>query len=378
MTDELQIITSRGDLADFVREIEAARRIAIDLEADSMYHFQEKVCLLQMATRRHTAVIDPLSVEDLSALKSVFQNPGIQKIFHGADYDVRSLYRDFNIIIENLFDTQLACRFLGMKATGLEAVLQRHFQVNLQKKYQRKDWSQRPLPMEMVRYAADDVRYLLPLASILEDELAARGRLAWVREECENLSKVRPADSNGEPLYLSFKGAGKLDPANLAVLEELLRLRRDIALKKDRPLFKIFSNRSLLKLATLKPVTADKLEESKILSPKQFRMYARELLDAIRAGVALPKEALPEYPHRKAPDVPATVPPRIRALKEWRSRKAKALSVEPGLLINKAALTALAVNHPRDLKTLAALPELKTWQIKAFGSEIVKVLRKVK
>ena len=378
MDDDIQIITTASELRGFVRTIAHSRRIAVDLEADSMYHFQEKVCLLQMATRRDTAVIDPLRIEDFSALKSIFNDARIQKIFHGADYDVRSLYRDFRIEIENLFDTQLACRFLGVEATSLEAVLQERFQIGLEKKYQRKDWSKRPLPMEMIRYAVDDVRYLLPLASMLETELTRRGRLAWVREECEYLSKVRPAENNGEPLYLNFKGAGKLDSQSLGVLEGLLRLRRDIALKKDRPLFKIFSNRCMLKLAVTKPVTLKKLDASKILSAKQIQMYAKDVLDVIRAGLDLPKDALPEYPHRDRPPVPAAVPPRIKALKEWRIRKAKDLAVDPGLLINKVGLTALAVERPRDMKTLAAVPELKNWQINAFGSEIVKVLKRVK
>ncbi|KPJ78777.1 MAG: hypothetical protein AMJ54_02315, partial [Deltaproteobacteria bacterium SG8_13] len=250
MTNGLKIIASASEIARLVRSVGKTGRLAVDLEADSMYHFQERVCLLQMATDRHQAVIDPLSIEDLSALKPMFNNPRLQKVFHGADYDVRSLYRDFQIEIRNLFDTQLASRFVGLKETGLEAVLQARFGVNLDKKYQRKDWSQRPLPPEMIAYAANDVRYLIELAEMLEEELRAKARLAWVQEECEHLSRVGPVHNGKEPLFLNFKGAGRLSPRSLAVLEALLQLRVALARKKDRPLFKVFSNKSLLTLAT--------------------------------------------------------------------------------------------------------------------------------
>ena len=108
-----QIIDNSSQLAHLVSRIENETVIGVDVEADSMYHFKEKVCLIQMATANINVVIDPLVIKDLSALKPIFKRNDIQKIFHGADYDVRSLYRDFKFSINNLFDTELASRFLG-------------------------------------------------------------------------------------------------------------------------------------------------------------------------------------------------------------------------------------------------------------------------
>ena len=183
-----------------------------------MYHFREKVCLIQIATRHTSAVIDPLQINNLSVLKPVFKRTDILKVFHGADYDIRSLYRDFKISINNLFDTELACRFLGLKETGLEAVLKKRYNVRLNKKYQRKDWSKRPLPQEMIAYAAQDVRYLIPLAKSLQQELKNKRRLLWVEEECRHLSRVRPANNNTAPLFVGFKGAGKLGPRRISFI----------------------------------------------------------------------------------------------------------------------------------------------------------------
>jgi ribonuclease D len=378
MTTDVVVIETPAALAELTEKFLQAPAVAVDLEADSMYHFQEKVCLIQMATSRSSAVIDPLRLRDLESLRPVFANPAIQKIFHGADYDVRSLFRDFGIEIAHLFDTQIACKFLGLRETSLEAVLQARFGVTLNKKYQRKDWSKRPLPDEMMAYAADDVRYLLPLAKMLVGELKDKGRLAWVQEECDLLSRVRSPQNNHEPLFLGFKGAGRLGSRSLAVLEALLEFRRRVAENKDRPLFKVFSNKSLLQLAVQKPATARRLEESGVLSAKQFKMYGEELAETIRCAQQIASDDLPVYPRKKNRAMHPAVPDRIKALKNWRDKKARVLDVEPAVLLNKNIMTALATAKPVKRQSLNAVKELKEWQRNEFGDEIVGVLRRVR
>ncbi len=159
---------------DLPRVIEALQNepaIGVDLECDSMFHYHERVCLIQIATRRQNFVVDPIRAEDISPLAPIFSNPDIEKVFHGADYDIRSLYRDFKIEVHSLFDTQISARFLGLRETGLASLLGERFSVTADKKYQKKDWSQRPLPEAMIQYAVQDIHYLLPLADMLKREL---------------------------------------------------------------------------------------------------------------------------------------------------------------------------------------------------------------
>ena len=125
--------------------------------------------------------------------------------------------------VHNLFDTMIACQLLGEKEVGLAAVLKKRFGAELDKRYQKADWSRRPLDAGMIAYAAADTSFLVALYRQLEKELAARGRLSWVEEECVLLSEVRAADREGEPFILRFKGASRMDRRTLAVLEELLR-----------------------------------------------------------------------------------------------------------------------------------------------------------
>jgi ribonuclease D len=370
-----KIINTRNELENFVRTIENEKAVGVDLEADSMYHFKEKVCLIQMAAENINVVIDPLVIKDLSPLKPIFKRSDICKIFHGADYDVRSFYRDFRITVHNLFDTELASRFLGFPETGLEAVLKKKFAVTLDKKFQRKDWSRRPLPPDMIAYAAEDARYLLPLAKSLKAELDEKDRLGWVYEECEHLSKVRPITVNDQPLYMNFKGAGKLDSRSLAVLEALLGFRRAVARRKDKPLFKIFGNRSLLELAGKKPLNLKQLETTGALSSRQISMYGREVLTAIESAMKLPAEELPVYPRKKAPRISLAVAERVKALRNWRDKQVQKLAIDPALICNKALMSSIAAQRPLKLSELAAIKEMKNWQRKEFGQDIVKVLR---
>lgn len=373
-----KIVDTKSGLEDIARSLEKEKIVAVDLEADSMFHFKEKVCLVQIATKRINVIIDTLQIKDLSSLKPFFANRDIKKIFHGADYDVRSLYRDFHIKINNLFDTQLACMFLGIKGTGLDAVIQQRFNIKLDKSFQKKDWSKRPLPDEMIEYAAGDAIYLLPLTKILEKELSEKGRLSWVYEECAILSKVRPPAFNSDPLYLKFKGSGRLNRRCLAVLESLLQTRRKIAKKKDKPLFKIFSNASMMKIAVKQPVNLKGLERIKALSARQTGMYGNTLMKTINMALEMPEKDLPVYPRGKASVVKPEVIERTTAIKAWRDKKATALEIDPALLLNKALMNTIAVQNPLDTNDLKEMKGMKNWQKNEFGKDITAILRKVK
>jgi ribonuclease D len=364
-------IETPSRLEEAARILGQAEIIGADLEADSMHHYFEKVCLLQIATESVSYIVDPLAVRDLSALRPVFSNPRLRKVFHGADYDIRSLYRDFQIKVENLFDTQLACLFLGLRETSLEALLRNRFQVNLNKKFQQADWSQRPLSPEMVEYAAMDGRYLIPLARALEKELEEKGRLSWVEEECQFLSKVRFLPPSQEPLYLRVKGASLLDPRSLAVLGALLEFRKAQAEKSDLPPFKVLGKEALLELAMKKPLRLEEMETEKILSGKLIHRYGTRLLQEIHRAMAIPGEDLPVYPRKTRTDLPSPARKRVKALKNWRDKRAKDLGMEPGILLNNALINDLALKDPQSIKEMKEIPGLRKWRLNHFGQEIL-------
>ncbi|MBC2715334.1 MAG: ribonuclease D [Desulfobacteraceae bacterium] len=374
--DTLVYINSASGLNDIIEDLRKETLIAFDLEADSMFHFKEKVCLIQVATASLNYIIDPLSIPDLSPLSQILSDPDITKIFHGADYDVRSLYRDYQIAIHNLFDTELASRFLGNAETGLNTVLQNRFGITLEKKYQKKDWSQRPLPKPMIAYAAKDVQYLIPLYKIQQKELAEKERLEWVSEECRDLTLVRSGPLNERPLFTKMKGAGRLDKRCLAVLEALLEFRLSIAEAKDRPLFKVIGNASLTKIAVARPATMEQLIKTNALSAKQLNMYGNPILRHIKKALAMPEGNLPQYPYTRPRRISNDVSARFKTLKQWREQEALDLEIDPGVLINNTVLKTIAESNPQKPEDLDAIPVLKNWQKKELGKEITATLGK--
>lgn len=376
MSIPYSLITDPQALSEVVDQIKSAPSAAMDIEADSMFHYREKVCLIQMSQNNHHWVIDPLAVNDLSPLAPVFADNSIEKIFHGADYDIRSLYRDFGFKITNLFDTELACRFLGLPHTGLAHVLKERFQVRIDKKYQRKDWSKRPLPAEMIDYAMSDVAHLTDLAKVLKKELKAAGRNLWVKEECRLLCGVRPVNREGRPLFLRFNGAGKLDRRSLAVLEALLVFRDDKARIKDRPVFKIMGNKTLLQLAMEKPTTLGQIKKGGMLSNKQVGMYADAILDAINNALSLPLQDLPLYPRPHRTPYDDGQAKRMKALKVKREAMAAFYDLSPGTLISNTQIANIAHSRPKDKKQLKAVEGIRAWQAEALGPELLDALNK--
>jgi ribonuclease D len=370
------LIETSLDLHKALKDLAREKAIAVDLESDSMYHFTEKVCLIQVAGKGPGFLFDCLLLPDLSPLKTLFQEPGIKKVFHGSDYDIRSLYRDFSFEVKPLFDTQLACRYLGLKETGLEAVLKDFFDVALNKKFQKKDWSRRPLPADMLEYAANDVKYLLPLQEVLEKNLKNLNRLDWVREDCELLSQVRPTQSNHTPLFFNFKGAGTLPRKDLGLLEVLLQFRKNMAMQKDKPLFKIFQNSVIEKIVSTKPGNMTQLKSLNILSTTQMDMYGASILERVANAIGWSEKDLPAIPRKKNRPLKASEQKRIRLLKDWRDLKAEELKIDPSLVLNKALMSAIAVRNPNTLEDFEPIQEMRRWQIREFGPHILRVLGK--
>lgn len=371
-----QLIDTPLKLSDAVKEISSAQALAVDLEADSMFHYQEKVCLLQLAANGHTYLIDPLAVKDLSGLKTIFADPNRTKIFHGADYDIRSLYRDFRLEVTSLFDTEMACRFLGYNPSGLATVLNDRYGVAMDKRFQRKNWAMRPLPEEMLAYAAGDVAYLLPLANALKEELETKNRLTWVTEECEWLSRVRAPEKSDKPFYLKFKGAGTLDPRSLALLEAVLQTRDKIAADKDRPAYKVLDKRAVMALVETKPTTLKAMARTGALSTRQIELWGKQIVKKLKMAMALAEKELPRYPRTRRSRPPEKLTRRVSALKRWRKQLAQQLGLEPGLLVNNTLLTAIATIKPLQQKEFEVIEGMRQWQIKTFGDELRAILAK--
>ncbi len=367
-------VSNAGGLHELAGALSRERVVAVDLEADSLHHYREKVCLVQVSAGAVDWLVDPLAIRDLSPLAAVLADPAIRKIFHAGDNDLRNLRRDFGLRVSGLFDTMVAAQLVGEEKIGLADLLTRHCGVTLDKRFQRADWSLRPLPPGMVDYAVEDTRHLARLATILEESLAARGRLDWAAEECRLLEEAPPAAVRAGPLFTRVKGAAGLDPRGLAILEELLRWREGEAERRDVPPFRVLGNEALLEIARCVPADTGTLLKVRELPRRIADRYGRALLAAMARGRSVPDDRLSAYPRPERGTRDREAEARLDKLKAWRTVEAARLGIAPGILINNDLLGEIARAVPREPADLLRLEAMKAWQRRELGPAVLSLL----
>lgn len=385
----LVIVEDQDTLLKVAEKLVQSNVVGVDTEADSFYHYQEKVCLIQFSDLHTDYIVDPLALDDLSALAPLFERRDICKIFHGADYDVVSLKRDFGWKIRGVFDTMITAQMLGMPRVGLADLIHELFGTKLEKKYQRHDWSRRPLLQEHIDYARGDTHWLAAIREILMRRLRAAGRLGHVREECRLVEKRtwdRPAaNPNG---YLWVKRASDLDPTGLRVLRRLWLYREEQARSLDRPTFKVISDSVLVELARTRPTTAEGV--GRILPGRGSlqRRHGRALLEGILAGLEdefpIPRKRRKKKKRREAPPPPSSgltgrrAERAVGALRTWRNALVEERpELTPFTVASNTVLTNIARYRPASLEDLREVPEVRRWQVADFGEAILAVLDEV-
>jgi ribonuclease D len=365
------LIESQADLEALFARLRSAPLLAVDTEAASFHRFIDRVYLLQISSRDETAVVDPLAVESLAPLSLVLADPEVEIVFHDADYDLRLLDREYGFRATAVFDTRIAAQLLNEPGVGLAALLEKYMGVRLDKRFQRADWSARPLSPEMLEYAASDTRYLPALRDILKAQLEARGRLGWAAEEFALLDDIRWSPPNGEPGYLRLKGAKALKGRELAILRELHEWREGVAQRSDRATFRILNNEPMLTMSRQPPTDMAALKTIPGIGGEQVERRGREILAAVKRGLEIPDQDLPriERPARRAYD-PA-FEARLERLKAVRNKLAARLDLQPGVLCPNGTLEAIARANPGNLQELGAIEELRRWQLREIGEELL-------
>ncbi len=363
-----------AEIEKFTSEIATTREIALDTEGASFHRFVDRVYLLQLSTRTRHAVIDPLPIGVPAGLGALLEDPAVEVVFHDADSDLRLLQQDYGWHIRTIFDTRIAAQLLGYTAFGLAALLERFFDVKLDKKHQRADWSMRPLTGDMLDYAAQDTRWLLQLKDHMASELERMGRTAWAREEFALLEGTRWTDEEPGTSYLRLKGARDLSRRELAVLRELVPWRDAVAGVLDRATFRVLGNEQLLEIARSQPQSKESLGKIKGMPRAILEQRGADLLDAVQRALAVPDADLPKFPRAARRDRDPDFDARVSALKTARDAAAKRLALDPGVLCSRDRLEAVARKNPATVEEVAEVPELRRWQVAELAADFVKAL----
>ncbi|MHC5064006.1 MAG: ribonuclease D [Planctomycetota bacterium] len=373
------MIQDDRSLARLVTRLERQSAIALDTEANPLFAYQERLCLIQISTSKRDYLLDPLSGLNLGLLAPVLADPGLQKIMHGAEYDILLLKRSHPFEISGLFDTMVAATSLGIPSPGLASLLKRTAGVQIDKKYQRSDWGKRPLTDGQLEYARCDTRYLLDLAQDLRGQLYVAGspHMEEVAAECRRLESLVPDQKSFDPEeFAKIKGAQKLRGKACRALRELNIMRHRFAKDRDRPLFKILGNEMLLSLAKQRPRSLGELKKSRILSAKLVERYGEEIIASIREAASLPPIE-PLLATEGRPEDSLTEDQRMLydAIRRWRKDAALRRKTDASLVLNRIVMLDLSKlrSRPKSLKHLGDSGLFEPWRLEAYGEELLQV-----
>ncbi|GAB4503019.1 MAG: ribonuclease D [Anaerolineales bacterium] len=361
-------VATPEDLKACARVLAMQPSLAVDTESNSLYAYREQVCLLQFSTLQADYLIDPLALDNLTPLADVLDNPGIEKVFHAAEYDLICLKRDFGFTLNNIFDTRWAARLLGYQGDGLDYLLSRKFGLHQDKKYQRANWARRPLPPEQINYARLDTRYLLPLRDILHAELESRNLAQLAREDFQRACKVE-IPSGRPPLWERMGNNHTFTPRELTILKALYDCRERIARQLDRPPFKVMGDRQLFDIARVPPQHPDELLGLG-LSPRQVMRWGRDILEAVQKG-----QTAPLVKPQQAPCPSEAYLSRLEGLKSWRKSAARKMGVESDVVLPRWLMELLAERGPQNMEKLADSMSDSPWRMAHFGPQILQAMK---
>ena len=357
----------------------ATGRLGIDTEFMGEGRYKSQLCLVQVAVEREgdpdevdVAVFDPLTGDlDHEPLADLLADPAVEIVMHACRQDVALLRRTWRTEITNLFDTQVAAGFAGLRAQlGYEPLLNEVLGVRLRKSASFTRWDARPLSEEQVSYAREDVLHLLQLSAALQGRLEELGRLEWAREECRALESISDERAT-EEIFERLPRVNGLDPGQRAVAHELVEWREEVAREQDRPVGSILGDAPLVEIAKRRPKSLERLEQIRGLNEGTLRRRGKALLAAVERGRE--RQGIPSDGVRPPSAQPEDAP--LIALSEALVRTR---SLESGLAYELIAARADLQRIVTAVRDSAPEPDVRTlqgWRRAVVGEELLELLR---
>jgi ribonuclease D len=367
--DPPRVVDTLPALHEMVAQVMQHPQVGVDTEANSLYAYRERVCLIQISVPGINYLVDPLALDDVSPLSVIFSAPHIEKIFHAADYDLSVLLRDFRFICSSLFDTMWAGRILGWPKVGLGDILEKYFGQSVNKSYQRYNWGKRPLDPKALTYAWMDSHYLLSLRDLQLTELKAKGRWEEAQEVFSYLLETVHVPENLLATHFwRIKDIHKLSQREQKILYQLFMWRECEAERLNRPTMKVISSQRLVRLARTRPLNMGELVTAG-LTNHQAQRFGQGILKVLRDSNPT---KLPPQPNQKHP--PADVINRFKKLRIWRKDTAASRGVDSDVILPNAVLWELAEHPPQTLQAVRDIVGIGPWRSKTYGPGILELL----
>jgi ribonuclease D len=339
-----QLIDKPDQLGPLHTALDRVTEVALDTEADNLFRYRTRVCLLQILAGGEIYLVDLLADLPLDPLWTRLAAKHL--IMHGSDYDLRLLRELCDFRPASLFDTMFAAQLLNISRFGLAALLEQHFDIKLAKDHQKANWSRRPLLKALLDYAALDVHHLPALRDELTAALVKLGRLSWLEQRCRwQIDVAREGIAGSDEHSWRIGGAEKLRGRGLSVLYAVWHWREHWAEKLDTPPFKVTGNELLMRIARAADEGQPPDNVLKIHLGRRHDRLFPSLAEAVHQGLATDPRTLPRRERRRefAPLTPEELARQDR-IKAERDRLARDLNLEPTLIATRAQLVQIARN----------------------------------
>ena len=329
---ESALIADDQTLRETAARLAGSRVFALDTEFVRESTYYPELCVLQVATDEVVVAVDCLAPIDLEPLLEVLLTDDAVWVLHSARQDLEVLSQSAGRLPRRLIDTQIAAALIGSPLqTGLQAMLREILGIEIGKEHTRSDWSRRPLPDAVLRYALDDVRHLLPAWRELEQRLDAAGRTRWLEEDCARALAL-PIQADAATILERTKGAGGLHGRRRAAALALVAWREARAQERDRPRRWILTDEALVRIATNLPQTLADLQRIPELPPKLIAGSGAALLAAIEGAAPLPAAEPADAVDRSL----------VKRLQEGVKERAGALGIPPEMLATRRDIVLAA------------------------------------
>ncbi|MDB6088093.1 MAG: ribonuclease [Gammaproteobacteria bacterium] len=332
------IVTTSEALAELGQRLDTLAGIGLDTEFLRERTYRAELCLVQVSSSSDATCVDPIALADLTPIARALTAPGIIKVMHASRQDIEVLLPVAGLV-RPVFDTQIAAALTGLPAqVGYAELVRRLIGHELAKTHTRTDWSRRPLSPEQIEYALDDVRYLLPLKSLLEEQLEKLGRLAWLAEELAALDDARSFTTEPEQAWLRVKGLRGLDDARIRLARELAAWRERRAIDRNRPRGWILDDTALREIVLQVPRSVEALAAIAEVPAGVVKHCSEELLACVRAAEIA--DPAPAIQGRQRPDpLKAALVKKLAVLNQ---SVAADLNLSPEILATRRDLEQLA------------------------------------
>ena len=368
-------IDQLSGLEQVAEACQSAAWIALDLEANSMFCYKERICLMQLNIDGQKFMVDTLALpgaaSDLDALRPFLEDPTLPCFLHGGEYDISCMKRDYNIAMQGVWDSQQAASFLGFKQTGYGALVLHFCEVELDKSYSQYNWGTRPLDQEALDYAINDVIYLPRIIEALQEAVSEQDLAEEVAIANQAVMDAAPHNTDFDPASVfRVKGFKRLHESKQPVLFALFLWREKLAEEHDLPAGRIVNAETLIQLAQKTPTNFGSLKRIRMKS-WILRDHGNDIMDCIKQAMRHPP-ALPEQAQSQR-QYESVEREREKRLKDWRRVESERREVPFQVILPARALSYIKQHGCADL---SQAPQMGQKRIDLYGEKISEICQK--